>query len=262
MNYNYHAHTVYCRHAKGTMEEYVTRAYEMGVRHMGFSDHFPFRFPDGFEKSWRVQISEADMYIRDVCELREKYKGKIDIFLGFEMEYYSEFFDEMLKNAETYGADYLILGQHFINASFDYPNNVHTVLPTDSENMLVTYADSVTAAIASGVFTYVAHPDIFNFTGDDGVYTREMARICEASAKYDVPLEINFLGIRERRCYPRESFWKIAREFSSPVTFGFDAHDVMAAYDSASLPRAMELVQRYELNYIGEPTLRAVKAKK
>ena len=39
------------------------------------------------------------------------------------------------------------------------------------------------------------------------------------------------------------------------VTFGFDAHDVMAAYDSGSLNVAEMLVEKYKLNYIGRPKI-------
>ncbi|MBQ6692454.1 MAG: hypothetical protein IJN00_03880, partial [Clostridia bacterium] len=91
--------------------------------------------------------------------------------------------------------------------------------------------------------------------GDAGVYAEEMRRICVCSRERGIPLEINFLGIRDNRPYPREDFWTIAGQEHSPVTFGFDAHDTLAAYDGDSLPRARELVDTFGLNYIGEPTL-------
>ena len=112
--------------------------------------------------------------------------------------------------------------------------------------------------MASGAFTYIAHPDLINFTGDDAVYVSEIRRICRASKEYDVPLEINFLGIREGRLYPRDLFWKTVGEEKAPVTFGFDAHSVRAAFDGASLVKAKEMVKKYELNYIGMPKLRSL----
>lgn len=73
-----------------------------------------------------------------------------------------------------------------------------------------------------------------------------------------MPLEINFLGIRENRTYPTEAFWQIAGEEKAPVTFGFDAHNVQSACDSTSLEKALQMVEKYRLNYIGMPELKLI----
>jgi len=256
MNYNYHAHTAWCSHATGTPEEYVERAIENELAHFGFSDHFPFRFPDGTGLYWRVQIEDVGSYVGKINSLKQIYGEKIDIKVGFEMEYYPDYFDIMLNNAIEWGAEYLILGQHFIKSEYERPENYfHSVKPHESIDELVAYAEGVSDAIKTGVFSYVAHPDIFNFTGDEEIYRKEMKKICEASRECDIPLEINLLGIREKRNYPNDVFWKIAGEVGSPVVFGFDAHDTRAAYDAESIPKAYELVKKYGLNYISEPRL-------
>ncbi|MBQ7363313.1 MAG: histidinol-phosphatase [Clostridia bacterium] len=254
MNYNYHTHTPYCRHASNTAEEYVRRAVQMGVTYMGFSDHAPYRHADGFGLYWRVQPEELESYISELSEIRERYRDKIDLKIGFEMEYYPGCFEKMQKTATECGGEYLILGQHFVSEEDERSTvNLHTVKPSDSVEKLRAYADTVTEGIRTGKFTYVAHPDIMNFTGDAELYREEMRKICQASLECDIPLEINFLGIREMRNYPCESFWKLAGEVGSPVTFGFDAHRAVDAFDEGSLARAEELVEKYRLNYIGRP---------
>lgn len=253
MNYNYHTHTYRCSHASGTEEEYIKRAIECGVKHMGFSEHIPFIFPDGHEDGYRLPVSEAQDYFCTLCDLREKYKNQIDIKIGFEMEYYPEFFEPMLRNAVLFGCEYLILGQHFLYN--EYPAGKYVGNPTESEEDLQDYTDSVISGIKSGVFTYVAHPDVLNFCGDMKLYDEKMRELCQASKDYNVPLEINFLGIRDNRNYPNEEFWKIAGEEKAPVTFGFDAHDAQSAFDQDSLLRAEEMVERYNLNYIGKPEM-------
>ena len=256
MNYNYHTHTPWCSHATGSPEEYILRAIECGIEYLGFSDHSPMKFPDGFQMYWRVQSDAAKQYVDEIRGLREKYGRKINIKVGFEMEYYPEYFDTMLSNAIEYGAEYLILGQHFITPEFEHPKNFHSVTPHENEDELVAYADGLVEAMATGVYTYVAHPDIFAFTGNEEVYKREMRKVCRASKEYNIPLELNLLGIRGNRKYPNEIFWKIAGEEGSPVTYGFDAHTLEAVYDAPSIPRAKELTEKYNLNYIGKPPLR------
>lgn len=253
MTYNYHTHTARCGHATGTEEEYILRAIEGGITHMGFSDHAPYRFPDGFQSHYRIPMEQAQDYFSTLYALHEKYKKQIDLKIGFEMEYYPSHFSAMLDTARSLGCEYLILGQHF--SGDERPKGFYVANPTQDISLLREYTNNVLAAMETGVFTYIAHPDIFHFTGDAAVYESAMRNICVAAREHNLPLEINFLGIRSGRHYPREGFWAIAGQEQSPVTFGFDSHDVQAAYDPASLDTAMALVDKYHLNYIGRPRL-------
>ncbi len=252
LDYNYHTHTYRCGHATGTEEEYIKRAISCGVKFMGFADHVPLKFSNGYESGFRVPMAKASEYVSTISALREKYKDKIDIKIGFEMEYYPDLFEKMLKDVISFGAEYLILGVHFADA--EYPDAVpHSAEPSDSEEKLKTYVNRAVEGMKTGVFTYLAHPDMLNFTGDSSVYREEMRKICVASRESGIPLEINCLGIRDNRHYPNMTFWEIAGEEQCPVTFGFDAHDVLNAYDAESVPKAKEMVKKYNLNYIGRP---------
>lgn len=253
MTYNYHTHTARCGHATGTEEEYIQRAISCGVRHMGFSDHVPFLFPDGAESYYRIPMAQAQDYISTLRALREKYRGQIELHIGFEMEYYPSFFPAMLDTARSLGAEYLLLGQHF--AGDERPNGFYVANPTDDASLLEEYVANVLVAMDTGLFSYVAHPDLFRFTGDLPEYNRQMRRICVAAREKNIPLEINLLGMRANRHYPREDFWRLAGEEGAPVTFGFDAHDPQSAYDEVSFSAAVALVKKYGLNYIGEPAL-------
>ena len=82
-----------------------------------------------------------------------------------------------------------------------------------------------------------------------------MRRLCIASRELNIPLEINFLGIRDNRNYPNEAFWQVAGQEKAPVTFGFDAHTVDDACDRESQKKAEEMVKKYDLNYIGKPEI-------
>ncbi len=256
MVYNFHTHTARCRHALGGDEDYVKCAIEAGIKHLGFSDHAPFLFPDGYDDGYRVPLSEADDYIRSIRFLREKYKDRIQISIGFEMEYYPDHFDKMLDFARKGGAEYLILGQHFILG--EHPNGKGSIGPTDSKEHLKIYVDEVIEAMRSGVFSYVAHPDLVCFTGDEKIYRREITRLCLASRELDIPLEINLLGIRNKRHYPSNRFWQIAGEVGAPVTLGVDAHSPEALLNKEQLAAAEEIIAKYKLNYIGMPKLKYI----
>lgn len=255
MDYNYHTHTYRCGHASGTPEEYILHAMKNGIRYMGFSDHIPLLFEDGSENiGIRVPVSEAGDYVTELQALREKYRDKIEISIGFESEYYPTCFDSMVADAQRWGAEYLILGQHY--TSPELPDGIpHIFTGTDDPATLEVFAASLIAAIQTGVFTYVAHPDGFRFFGDKEIYQSVMRQVCAASKACDIPLEMNFLGIRDSRHYPNEWFWEIVGQEQAPVTFGFDSHRAIDAYDGRSLLIAEGYVKKYSLNYIGRPRL-------
>lgn len=250
--YNYHTHTVRCGHATGEDREYVEEAIRGGIKKMGFSDHISLRYPDGYEAGYRVPTDRAKEYAESVRALQKEYAGKIEIFLGFETEYYVDQFEKMLAFSKELGVDYWILGQHFVGGDRD---NVYSGWEGDDENRLAQYAAQVCAAMETGKFSYVAHPDLLNYTGEKEIYCKHMRKIAEKSKETGIPLEINFLGIRDNRHYPNERFWEIAGEVGSPVVFGFDAHDPRSAADKASLKKANELIEKYRLNVIDEPKL-------
>ncbi len=256
MNYNYHTHTFRCNHATGTEEEYILRAIENGIEYMGFSEHIPLVFPDGFQSLYRMPWELTEDYFSTLKSLREKYKNEIEIKIGFEMEYYSELFEDMIKNAKEFGAEYLILGHHFVYP--EYPVKRYCGYDDITKEELGLYADSVVEAMKTGVFSYVAHPDVINFTQDSSLFKEQMRKICVASRELKIPLEINFLGIRQKRYYPNDLLWQVAGEEQSPVTFGFDAHDVMAAFDGDSLVKAKEMIKKYNLNYTGKPEIKEI----
>ena len=256
MEYNFHTHTTRCRHAYGSDEDYVKCAIEAGIKHLGFSDHAPYIFPDGYENLYRVQMCDAKSYVEDMKNLRKKYKDKIDIFIGFEMEYYPAYFDDMLKIARNVGAEYLILGQHFILN--EHPDGIGSGGPTDNAEHLKIYVDEVIEAMRTGVFSYVAHPDLMCFTGDAELYKSEITRLCLAAKEMDIPLEINLAGIRYNKHYPSDSFWKIAGEIGVPVTFGIDAHINTDILNKEQFEIAHSIVKRHKLNYIGKPKLRPI----
>ena len=253
MKVNLHTHTFYCGHASGTPEEYVLRAIENGIDTMGFSEHAPFIFPDGYQSDYRLQMDKAEEYFSVLNELREKYKDKIKIHIGFEMEYYPLYFKDMYKTVKELGAEYLIIGQHFTGN--EHPNGERTAITERPMSQLTEYVDTLIEGIKTGVFTYICHPDMINATSEMERYKAENRRLCLAAKEHDVPLEINFYGIRDNRFYPYEEFWKIASEVGCKAVFGFDSHDTPAAFDGESIAEANRIVNQYGLTLVERPKI-------
>lgn len=244
---NFHTHTARCHHASGTDREYVEAAIRAGVKVLGFSDHSPYWFPDGYYSTHRMRPDEVEGYVNSVLSLREEYKNNIRIYLGFEAEYYPLYFDNMLKIIEPYPYEYLILGQHYLK---NETSESHIARLANDYDSLVCYVNECTEALATGKFFCFAHPDLVNFKGDPRLYRSEMTRLCKAAKAMNVPLEINLLGLREGREYPRIDFWQIAAEIGNDVMLGSDSHSPEVTAREADIRAAMEIVNGFGLHLI------------
>ena len=253
MKKNFHSHTFRCGHAFQTEREYLDTAIAEGFNEFGFSDHSPYIFPAevNYYSSFRMPVDAAADYVETVNALKEEYKDKIKVCLGYELEYYPSCFEQTYKFLESYGFDYLILGQHF---SFNEYDGVYSYNCTDNVDHFRNYTDQVIEAMKTGLFAYVAHPDLFRFKGDEGIYREEAQRLCEAAVKYNVPLEINMLGLRDNRDYPNEKFWEIAGNIDGvKAILGLDAHSVNCIINSECGRKGFELANKYGLELIEKP---------
>lgn len=249
---NYHIHTKRCRHATGEDEEYIQKAIAEGIKVLGFSDHAPFIYPAGYESYYKMTPDESWEYFSSLRALREKYSDKIKIHIGYESEYYPELWDETVKFWEsTNKPEYLILGQHFVTEEYA-KNLVHSSTGTNRDDMLALYVDKVISGIETNKFTYVAHPDVINFAGDARVYEREMERLIKSACEKDIPLEINMLGLFEKRNYPNEAFWEIASQYRPRVILGFDAHEPWRVADKKEIQNTLDFASKYDLEIIDE----------
>lgn len=244
---NFHTHTVRCHHAHGDEREYIETAISNGLKVLGFSDHAPYIFSDGYYSGFRMTPEESVEYIENLSALREEYKDKIKIYIGYEMEYYAKYFDKTIEMMKNSPCEYIILGQHYIGNEIGCRASVS---PSDSEADLHEYVDIITSAIDTGLFFYVAHPDVLNFTGDIDVYRSEMERLCKHAKKADIPLEINLLGIREGRFYPKDEFWKIAGEVGNDAILGCDAHRPCDVGDESNIQAGVDIAKKYGLRII------------
>lgn len=223
MLYNLHTHTARCNHATGEDREYVEEAIKRGVKVLGFSDHCPQFFKEkGYYSHFRMKPDLAYHYVESIKSLREEYKSDIKILVGFEAEYYPETFEALTALTKELDMDYMIMGEHLIGNEYD-EDNVYEGKRT-GDGFLIKYVDQVIRGLETGVYTYIAHPDIPLHKGNPQVYSEQMTRLCTRAKELDIPLEANMLGIYDKKCYPSEDFWKIAGKVGNKAVIGFDAH--------------------------------------
>ena len=219
---NYHTHTWRCNHAYDTEREYVETSIGRGLKILGFSDHTPQVFPNGYVCREKMLPSQLEDYVDTVLRLRDEYKNDIEIHLGLETEYYPELWEDLLRLMEPYPIEYHLLGQHYIRN--EYEGDRYNGRPGHGEEDLRMYCSQCMEALETGMFLYFAHPDLINYSGDPDLYKEEMTKLCRFCRGRDIPLEINLLGVREDRNYPNDVFWEIAAREGNTVIYGSDAH--------------------------------------
>lgn len=247
INANYHTHTTRCGHACGADREYVEAAIEAGFKIMGFSEHT--FYPTGFKSGMRMALEDADGYFASIESLRREYKNDIDIYAGLETEYFPEYFDSLLDFCKDYPVEYMILGQHFVP---DEQHGIYVGCQFEEKAFLDMYVENVIKGIKTGKFMYVAHPDLPYYVGEnrEALLTEGFEKICKVAKEYNVPLEINMLGLNRKIQYPSDRFFAIAGKYDNDVIIGMDVHNPKHYNDPEALKKCIMLAEKYNLNIL------------
>ena len=217
-----HNHTTRCNHATGTVTEYIERAIELNIDVYGFSEHAPMDFDEGY----RVSFEHMKAYELEVLEAKKKYADRIEIRLGYEVDWLPGHMDDRVLNADV---DFLVGSVHFLDKwSFDNPEFIGEWKEHDVDTVWQDYFEAVTAMVESGYFDIVGHLDLIKLFGDmPTVDVRTLARpTLEAIAHSGMVLEINTAGLRKPvgEIYSSQTLLEAAYDLNIPITFGSDAH--------------------------------------
>jgi len=217
-----HNHTPLCNHAEGQMHEYIQKAIDSSTKYLGFSDHAPM----DFDPEYRMKFEQMKEYEEEVLQNREKYKGKIEILLGYEVDYLQGHIDKRVLNADV---DYLIGSVHFLEGwGFDNPEFIGEWESQDIDEIWQKYFDTIEAMAKSKLFDIVGHLDlikVFKFM-PNGEITLMAKNALESIKKSDMVLELNVAGYRKdvKESYPSKTLLREAFKLGIPITFGSDAH--------------------------------------
>jgi histidinol-phosphatase (PHP family) len=251
MKFNLHTHTTRCHHAQGSDEEFVLSAIKNGYDMIGFADHAPYVFPKDYHSGFRMELEKTQEYVDSVRSLQKKYEGQIEIKLGFETEYYPKLFDEEIEYLKSFDYDYLLLAQHFTDNEYE-PKAKYSGAQTNSLITLDKYINQLVEGAQTGLFTYVCHPDLINFTGNRNIYLNKMRDMIIKLKECNIPLEFNFLGYCDNRQYPADDFWAMVKEIGNDVVIGLDAHTPDSYDDIAHLEEMKNKIKTLGLDYINE----------
>ncbi|MCR4588078.1 MAG: histidinol-phosphatase [Lachnospiraceae bacterium] len=251
---NYHTHTKLCKHAQGMPEDYCRVALQRGFTDVGFTDHTPL--PDDLKAHIRMEREELPLYIGSVLKARKMYP-QLRIFLGLECDYMPKY--------EWYYKDFILERMHmdYLIGSVHYYDFRGELMWFDGRPMhplqYKIYADLYIKAMESGLFKFMAHPDLYcTNVYDWNKDAEECAKaILEAAQAMHIPLEVNTSGMTKAKAqnttrlpYPREEFWAIASDYDINVVMNSDAHKPECIDDFFT--EGKELILRHGLREVPE----------
>jgi len=244
---DYHTHTDLCKHAEGRAEEYILKAIALGLDEVGCSDHAPM--PDNYDERHRMTLAQYySTYAPMVSELAERYRDRIVVRRGMEVDYFPGTEPWVKKFIDENDFDFVIGSVHFIGSGGsekalfgqDYREE-------EVEELYEEYFEAVQASAESGLFDIIGHCDLIKKFGQrsNNRIDEAVRAALQAIKKADLCIEINTSGLRkpEREIYPSERILAIAKELRIPLTLGSDAHkpaDVGGDFDAA-----IELIENF-----------------
>ena len=228
---NFHTHTVFCD-GKDTPEEMVIEAINKGFTALGFSGHSFFE-P---EKEICMSPSEQKEYIKQITELKDKYKDKIKIFCGIEQDIFSD--------EPEYHYDYRIGSVHNILKDGKFydidlspestKKTIDTVYGGDFDAIAEDYFAFVGTVLEKTNADIIGHIDLiskFSETLGFGQSDRFL-KACENAiiklVSYNKPFEIN-TGAMSRGArsipYPTKEILELIKKHGGKIAFSSDCHN-------------------------------------
>ncbi len=216
-----HNHTTLCNHANGNEEEFINEALKKGIKYYGFADHAPMEF----DYEYRMGFEDMPLYEKRIKNLKEKYKNKIEILLGYEVDF-TPFVDKRVLERKV---DYLIGSVHFLdNWGFDNPEFIKEWEKRDVDDVYKEYFYLIKNLASSKMFDIVGHIDlvkVFGFKPTKNI--KDIAKnAIKAIKKANMTIEINTAGLRKpvNELYPGDELLDMILNENIDITFSSDAH--------------------------------------
>lgn len=229
-----HVHTKFCD-GKNTPEEMVLSAIEKGIDRLGLVCHAQLPF----SASWAIRKENIELFKNDVRRLKEKYKDKIEVLCGTELDIFSDI--------DASGFEYTIGSVHFFYKDGKYHSIDHseeifadaieTMFNGDAYSAVENYFETLSGYATKFNPDIIGHFDLVRKFNKGGKYFDEnhpryliaMEKAIDKLLPLGVPFEINTGAIArgyQDNPYPSATAMKMIRERGGKFIINSDSHNV------------------------------------
>jgi histidinol-phosphatase (PHP family) len=225
---DYHIHTKFCNHAKGSIEDFILKSIEKGLSEILFLDHLTL-----FEKDFKnsMTIKEVPLYFYTIKKLANKYKDKIIIKCGLETDFHPEYFDETEKICKKFDFDMIGASVHFVkgfNIASRKTKDQYAHIKKDE--LADEYFKNIEKMLEYSFFDTVCHFDLIYKFSKNPVINPEILekinKILDKIKQKNISVEINTSGFDNpiNRQFPSQKILEKCLEKKIDITVGSDAH--------------------------------------
>ena len=231
---NYHSHSLYCDGRAG-MEDFVRFAVSRGFTSYGFSSHAPLPFPT----AWTMEWDRMDDYLAEFRRLKEKYAGRIELYLGLEIDYLNEESHPAIDRFRRLPLDCRLGSVHL------------------RDDAVRLYYERSRRMVELGGFDIVGHADKVHYNAaccrpgilDEPWYDRLVCDYFAEIARRGYQMEINTKAYEELGVfYPDVRYFPLLRELGVRMQVNSDAH--YPERIASGMPEAFRALRRAGFNRI------------
>lgn len=239
---NHHTHSVFSD-GSSQPEEYIITAVNRGFSLLGFTEHSPLPFENGFS----FKPGRKNEYHDLMAGLKQKYSGQIAVYSGMEMDFIPGISDDFAAIEREYQPDYLIGSVHLVKSPAGdalwfidgplvetYDAGLKDYFGNDIRKAVTAYYHQVNRMLESQRFDIIGHLDKIKmhnrgrfFNEDEKWYCDLVSETLKLVREKGVIAEVNTRGIYKKRSdttYPGPEILKQIKSLGIPVMVNSDAH--------------------------------------
>jgi len=273
MEYNmidFHIHPDYSQDAEDSARDIVLAAIERKLEAICFTTHIDLNpnracldaFLGKNGRLIRFSNDRINEYVNEIEGLTEKYRGEIEILMGFEISYGGHFEEKISEFLHRWKPQFALGAIHCLENMAITANSEATgyFRSKTAEQVAEQFCNALLELVDYGEFKTIAHIDgIKKYAravyGEkiDRELERKMPEVFNKMAEKQIGIEINTSALRKGHpdLYPSKNILEMAREAGVKVnSVGSDAHRTGDV--GASIERAYRLIEEVGIE-VGEP---------
>ena len=242
MKYNFHTHSRY-DDGKENLEDYVVSAIDKGLGALGFSGHSPLPL----QNHWSLPQAVFPEYVSEVMRLKEKYRDKLPVYLGLEIDYIPGISEDFAGWIKSTPLDYCIGSVHLVRPERDsqeiwfidgpaegYLRGVDEIFGGDIRQAVTAFYRQSIEMVSTQPMDIIGHLDKVKmhnkeklFSTTDHWYQHLVEELLEAIKQKGVIVELNTRGIytgKSREYFPSPAILQKCLMMEIPVMVNADAH--------------------------------------
>lgn len=240
---NFHSHCTFCD-GRNHPEDYIKFALSQNFRAYGFSSHSPLPF----ETFWNMSAIDMPEYLNEIDRLKEEYNGRIEIYVGLEIDYLDDTYNASMPYFQSLPLDFRIGSIHFIpwkqmlteenmtcidGPYSNFAKAVEQRYQGSIQRLIKDYFYSSMRMVELGGIDIVGHMDKIymnasqhpDFDIQADWYRKQMEAYIDLIAEKGLIVEINTKNyLRKQQIYPHLNMFSRLYQHQIPIIVNTDSH--------------------------------------